>query len=87
LKIPRDVSGQNLATALGQLGYQITRQTGSHIRLTRILPDEHHITIPAHKVIKVGTLNAILSDVADHLEMKKENVVRKLWGTHKQQKS
>ncbi|MCI0447516.1 type II toxin-antitoxin system HicA family toxin, partial [bacterium] len=80
MKIPRDVSGQNLATVLGKLGYQITRQSGSHIRLSRILPDEHHITIPAHKVIKVGTLNAILADVANHLEMKKEDVVRKLWG-------
>jgi predicted RNA binding protein YcfA (HicA-like mRNA interferase family) len=86
LKIPRDVSGQNLATVLGKLGYEITRQSGSHIRLTRKLPDEHHITIPSHTVIKIGTLNAILTDVADHLEMKKEDVVRKLWGTRKQQK-
>ncbi len=87
MKIPRDVSGQDLASVLGKLGYQITRQSGSHIRLSRILPDEHHITIPAHKVIKVGTLNAILADVANHLEMKKEDVVRKLWGPHKPQKS
>ncbi|HSE43306.1 MAG TPA: type II toxin-antitoxin system HicA family toxin [Acidobacteriota bacterium] len=61
MKIPRDVSGQVLAAALAKLGYQITRQTGSHIRLTRKLPDEHHITIPAHKIIKVGTFKRNLS--------------------------
>jgi predicted RNA binding protein YcfA (HicA-like mRNA interferase family) len=87
LKIPRDVSGQTLAAALGILGYQVTRQTGSHIRLTIKVPDVHHITIPAHKNIKIGTLNAILADVADHLKMKKEDVVRKLWALRKQQKS
>jgi hypothetical protein len=32
------------------------------------------------------TLNAIFADVADHLEMKKEDLIHKLWGTHKQQK-
>ena len=31
MKLPRDVSGRELAKAVGILGYQVTRQTGSHV--------------------------------------------------------
>jgi len=34
MKLPRDVSGHDLARALGKYGYEITRQKGSHMRLT-----------------------------------------------------
>jgi hypothetical protein len=34
MRLPRDVSGQDLAQALASLGYRLTRQTGSHLRLT-----------------------------------------------------
>ena len=47
MRLPRDVSGRELAKAAGILGYQITRQTGSHIRLTTTRNGEHHITILA----------------------------------------
>ncbi len=48
------------------LGYEVDHQTGSHIRLTTQRNGEHHITIPAHKPLKIGTLNPILRDVAAH---------------------
>ncbi|HUT98854.1 MAG TPA: type II toxin-antitoxin system HicA family toxin [bacterium] len=35
MKLPRDVSGVKLARRLGKLGYVVTRQTGSHIRLAK----------------------------------------------------
>ncbi|NYE57789.1 putative RNA binding protein YcfA (HicA-like mRNA interferase family) [Carboxydothermus ferrireducens DSM 11255] len=35
----------------------VTRQTGSHIRLTTTLKGEHHVTIPLHDPLKIGTLN------------------------------
>jgi len=42
-KLPRDVSGVELAKLLGRYGYEITRQTGSHIRLTaKRSSHEHH---------------------------------------------
>lgn len=66
MKLPRDLSGIELAKALRRLGYQITRQTGSHIRLTTDTPEQHHISIPAHTPLKVGILAAILDDVANH---------------------
>jgi predicted RNA binding protein YcfA (HicA-like mRNA interferase family) len=55
VKIPRDVSANDLVIALSHLGYEITRQRGSHIRLTTKHGGEHHITIPAHNPIKIKT--------------------------------
>ena len=34
MRLPRDLSGKDLAKALKTLGYRATRQTGSHMRLT-----------------------------------------------------
>ena len=57
-----------------------TRQTGSHIRLTTNESGQHHITIPNHNPIKVGTLSAIISDVAEHLQKTKEELLQELFG-------
>ncbi len=86
MRLPRDLSGADLAKAFGRLGYVVTRQTGSHMRLTRppersTKPprDEHHITIPAHGALRVGTLGGILSDVAKHLGTTTDEVARQLF--------
>ena len=78
-RLPRDVSGIELARLLEKYGYQITRQTGSHIRLTTQMNGEHHVTLPVHKDLRVGTLNAVLTDVADHLGMERNEVVAALY--------
>ena len=80
MKIPRDLSGNDLVKLLKEYGYEPTRQTGSHIRLTTQKNGEHHITIPNHSPVKVGTLSAILSDVAEHLEITKVEVMKDLFG-------
>ena len=41
---------------------------------------ELHVTIPQHKALKVGTLNAILTDVAAYLEMDRAELSGKLFG-------
>ncbi|MEW5762498.1 MAG: type II toxin-antitoxin system HicA family toxin [Bacillota bacterium] len=79
MKVPRDVSGEKLARLLARYGYRVTRQTGSHLRLTTTLGGEHHITIPLHNPLKVGTLNGILTDVANHLKISREALVRELF--------
>ncbi|MGH7267429.1 MAG: type II toxin-antitoxin system HicA family toxin [Candidatus Rokuibacteriota bacterium] len=56
MRLPRDVSGDDLARALADLGYHTTRQTGSHLRLTTLERGEHHITTPRHAALRVGTL-------------------------------
>ncbi|MCX5727868.1 MAG: type II toxin-antitoxin system HicA family toxin [Nitrospirae bacterium] len=43
-----------------QLGYSVTRQTGSHLRLMTSEHGEHHLTIPLHSPLRIGTLSAIL---------------------------
>jgi len=62
VRLPRDLSGQELAVLLGRYGYEATRQTGSYLRLTTTRGGEHCMTIPRHKSLRVGTLNAILRD-------------------------
>ncbi|NIN66033.1 MAG: addiction module toxin, HicA family [Anaerolineae bacterium] len=80
MRLPRDVGGEELASLLGRYGYGLTRQTGSHLRLTSSLKGtEHHVTIPRHKGLKVGTLSSILKDVATYLEMDKQQLVEELF--------
>ncbi|MBK9155432.1 MAG: type II toxin-antitoxin system HicA family toxin [Chloracidobacterium sp.] len=78
MKLPRDISGVSLARALIVLDYEISRQTGSHIRLTTILNGEHHITIPAHDPIKIGTLSSILADIARHHQITRDDLLKRL---------
>ena len=80
MKLPRDLSGSEFVAALAVLGYAVTRQAGSHIRLTTMLNGEHHITIPAHDPIKVGTLASIIRDLCEHHGMKRDDVLRRLFG-------
>ena len=79
MKLPRDLSGVELARALERIDYRVTRQTGSHLRLSTDSPSQHHITIPAHDPLKVGTLASILADVAAHLKLDREELVRRLF--------
>jgi predicted RNA binding protein YcfA (HicA-like mRNA interferase family) len=80
MKLPRDASGSDVVKALKRLGYVETRQTGSHVRLTISKDGEHHLTIPAHDPLKLGTLAAIITDIAQQLKISKDEVVRLLFG-------
>ena len=78
MKLPRDVNGEELAKFLKKYDFQITRQTGSHMRLTTIIKGEYHITIPKHNPLKVGTLSWILTDIANYLKINKQSLIEKL---------
>ncbi|MFZ2937735.1 MAG: type II toxin-antitoxin system HicA family toxin [Candidatus Omnitrophota bacterium] len=80
MKFPRDISGTELAALLTRYGYSVTRQTGSHLRLTTQIGGEHHLTIPAHSSLRVGTLSAILGEAARHQNRDKFDLIRELWG-------
>lgn len=45
----------------------------------RIPRAEHHITIPNHKYLKIGTINSILVDIADYLKIDKGTVIEELF--------
>jgi predicted RNA binding protein YcfA (HicA-like mRNA interferase family) len=80
MKLPRNLSGAQLIKALEQFGYQATRQAGSHVRLTCQRPKEHHITVPLHDPLRIGTLASILTDVASHHDMTKDGLIQKMFG-------
>lgn len=79
MRLPRDLSGHDLAAALRTLGYEVTRQTGSHMRLTTTREGEHHVTIPTHEALRVGTLGAVLADVAMHFGIDREELLRRIF--------
>ena len=80
-KIPRDISGRELAQLLGKYEYTIKRETGSHIRLVSATRGtEYKMTIPDHNPIKIGTLNNILNDLADYLKINKKTLIDELFG-------
>ena len=79
MKLPRDIDFQQLIKSLYKFGYEPTRQSGSHIRLTTQQNGQHHITVPKHDPLKIGTLNAILTEVAQHLGVSKQELVERLF--------
>ena len=79
MRLPRDVSGDDLVRALARVGYRVSRQTGSHIRMTCEEPSEHHVTIPKHAHLRVGTLSTVLVSVAGHLRISRDELVRRLF--------
>ena len=80
MKLPRDISGRDLIRALECLGYRVTRQAGSHVRLTTDQLGEHHVTIPDHRALRLGTLSGIMKDVADHFGLTREEIADRVFG-------
>ena len=78
MRLPRDLGGDDLAKSLTKLGYQATRQSGSHLRLTTARGGEHHVTVPRHSPLRVGTLAAILAEIEAHHGMSRDEVLRLL---------
>lgn len=79
-RLPRSLSGDDLAKALGRLGYSVTRQRGSHLRLTTERNGTHHITIPRHDSLRVGTLASVLQDVGTHFGLTRDELLERLFG-------
>ncbi len=79
MRIPRNLSGDDLVKRLRQFGYEPTRQTGSHLRLARLSPEgPHYVTIPRHNALRIGTLNNILTEIANHLGLEKSELIRRI---------
>lgn len=78
MKLPRDLDAPDLVRGLKRMGYISDRQSGSHIALTFPHEPEHHVTIPNHRPIKVGTLSGILKAVAARHEVTVEQLLHRL---------
>jgi predicted RNA binding protein YcfA (HicA-like mRNA interferase family) len=79
MSLPRDLSGDALARALGRLGYRLSRQSGSHMRLTTEEGGQHHVTIPRHDPLRIGTLAGILVEVAQHFGWPRRQLEERLF--------
>lgn len=82
MSLPRDLSGERLTILLRRrYGYSVVRQRGSHMRLVATGDSgEHRVTVPLHRPLRVGTLNAILWDIANFRGIHRDEVVRDLFG-------
>ena len=78
MRLPRDLTGAELVRRLARLGYGVTRQSGSHVRLTSQRHGEHHVTVPRHDPLRVGTLAAILDAVAAHHGIDRDTLLSRL---------
>lgn len=78
MRLPRDLSGATLVKALERLGYFVTRQNGSHARLTHEGSPQHHVTIPMHAELRIGTLASILDDVAAAQKVTRDALLQKI---------
>ena len=76
MKLPRDLSGAKLSRHLcKEWGYVEVHQTGSHIILDTKEPSAQRISIPAHKALRIGTLNNILRAVSLHKGVEREDIL------------
>jgi predicted RNA binding protein YcfA (HicA-like mRNA interferase family) len=75
MKLPRNVSGDDLIKGFRRVGYEVSRQRGSHVQLTTQTNGEHHVTVPLHNPVKVGTLASVLDSVSSHLQMSRQRLL------------
>ena len=82
MRMPRNLSGMELVALLRRrYGYNLVRQRGSHMRLASSFKGYvHHVSIPRHNPIKVSTLDDILGNVAEYLEIGQDDLMQELFG-------
>jgi predicted RNA binding protein YcfA (HicA-like mRNA interferase family) len=78
MRTPRNISSQDLIKSLKELGYEVTRQKGSHIRISTTVNGVHHETVPNHDPIKFGTIQSILKSIARHHGLTVQELIQKI---------
>jgi predicted RNA binding protein YcfA (HicA-like mRNA interferase family) len=79
MKIPRDLSGQQLVQALCRdWGYFLIHQEGSHMVIETEEPSHQRLSIPNHNPLRVGLLAAILRDVVNHKRVERQEILDSL---------
>jgi predicted RNA binding protein YcfA (HicA-like mRNA interferase family) len=79
MRLPRNLSGDDLIKALARLEYAPTRQRGSHVRLTTSQNGKHDVTVPRSDPLRIGTLSGILRDVAAHFAITRDELLQRLF--------
>ncbi|HEY3776915.1 MAG TPA: type II toxin-antitoxin system HicA family toxin [Rhizomicrobium sp.] len=79
MKLPRDLSGQRLvSTLIAKWQYRQVNRVGSHIILQTEEPQHHRLSVPDHASLRVGTLNAILREVARVKNVSRDEIIDSL---------
>lgn len=79
MKLPRDLSGNELVQALcREWGYRRVHQVGSHVILETDEPKQQRLSIPDHAALRIGTLNGILRTVAAHKGVDRRELLRSI---------
>ena len=76
MRTPRNLNGIDFVAALVRnWDYVRVNQTGSHIMIETNTPFHQRLSIPAHKPLKTGTLNALVRLAASHKRMTKQAIL------------
>ena len=79
MKLPRDLSGRQLIQMLCKSwGYRQVHQAGSHIIIETDLPTHQRLSVPDHRPLRTGTLNAVLRAVAAQKGVSREEILNLL---------
>lgn len=79
MKLPRELYGRDLARILCvRWSYRQVNQVGSHIVLQTETPQHHRLAVPDHRPLRIGTLNAILRQVAAVKGVSREDILATL---------
>jgi len=79
MKVPRDLSGEALIRGLCRSwGYRQVNQEGSHVVLETDEPFHQRIAVPAHSVLRLGTLHGILRAVSRHKGVSRDEILASL---------
>ncbi len=62
------LSGADIVKILGQFGFYIKSQKGSHIKLRREIDDHYQtLTVPNHRELDTGTCRAIFRQASEYI--------------------
>lgn len=79
MRLPRDLTGaDSIKRAAKRVTVKCARH-GSHVRVACDVPREHYVTVPLHDPLRVGTLAAILGDVAAVHGMERDALLERLF--------
>ena len=61
------LSGAEVIQILGEFGFQVHSQKGSHVKLRRFGVDNKEITVPNHRQMDTGTCKAIFRQASKYI--------------------
>lgn len=79
MRIPTNLTSEELSAALSNGGYAVTRQTAHHYRLTTLVRGEHHVTFPRSQPLSLDVTKVVLSSVAKHHRQSVEEMAERLF--------